>query len=94
MRNGNYIFLLLTFSLMYGVYSSFGAILSNLFDPYDYSGSDISMIGAVFIIFGLIGSFIFGIILDKYAKYLLVLRIICFASLAAGLVMIYTIPLK
>jgi FLVCR family feline leukemia virus subgroup C receptor-related protein len=77
---------------MFGIYSSFGAILSNLYSPFGYSGSDISLIGVVFVVSGLIGAPIYGYILDKTQKYLLALRVICVGTLVCGLMLFITIP--
>ena len=50
------------------------------------------MIGATFITSGLLGSFFFGFLLDKTQKYLLILRIVCFGTLATALFVFWTLP--
>ena len=80
-KNKNYLFMLLTYSLLYGVYTCLGAVINNLVTPYGFDSTASSIFGAVFIVSGLIGSFIFSSILDKYQAYIKILRIVCFGSL-------------
>jgi MFS family permease len=47
----------------------------------------------VFILSGVVGSFIYGIILDKYNKYKLVLCILCFSSIGAITMAMFILPL-
>ena len=59
--------MLLTFSFtnVYGVYIAVGTIITYLLEPYEYDSSDAGiMLGAV-VVFGVVGSFFFSILLDK-----------------------------
>ncbi|CDW86451.1 UNKNOWN [Stylonychia lemnae] len=51
-----------------------------------------SIFGGVFILFGLIGSVIFGILLDKYGKYKLTTNIISLAVSVAVALTFWTLP--
>jgi len=90
-KNKNYIFLLVTYSLLYGVYTCLGAVINNLVTPYGFDSSASSIFGAVFIVSGLIGSFIFSSFLDKNQTYLKILRIVCFGSLVFSSLMIFSL---
>jgi hypothetical protein len=66
---------------IYGVYTILGVVVNTLLTHYNYDAQDTSIIGGTFIFSGLIGSFVFSIILDRYPRYLLILRIICIGGL-------------
>jgi len=61
--------------MLYGIYCSLGAVVAAITAPFGFSGTDNAMFGAVFIFFGVFGSFIIGSYLDKTAKYKLVINI-------------------
>jgi len=65
-ENYNYYFCVITFMCLYGVYTCLGAVINNIVSHYGFSAIDSSILGATFIIFGLIGSFYFSHMLDKY----------------------------
>ena len=86
MRNKSYLFLSGTFTFLYGIYTSLGAVVSSVTQPFGFSGIDNSIFGASFIFFGVVGSFVFGFLLDKYAKYKLTINVTSF--IACGLIVI------
>lgn len=55
-------------------------MVSSVTAPFGYTSIDNSIFGAVFIFFGVTGSFIFGILLDKYAKYKLIVNLTSFLA--------------
>lgn len=67
--NRDYIMLVVAFSLIYGLYMTLGAIVGQLTAAFDYNETEASIFGAVFIMCGLVGAFIHGMMLDKYGKY-------------------------
>ena len=77
-KNKNFFWISVCFMLMYGLYTTIGAIINTMVSPYGYTGSDSGIFGACFILCGLVGSFMQGALLDKYGKYLLLLKGICF----------------
>ena len=94
LRNPSYILLSISFTMLYGIYTSLGAVVAAITAPFGFSGTDNAMFGAVFIFFGVFGSFVIGSYLDKTAKYKLLINLtsggaILFISL--GLV---TLPLR
>ena len=50
--------------MLFSSYTAMGNILSPLFDPYGYTPTTVSIIGGVFIIFGVTGALVAGCILD------------------------------
>jgi FLVCR family feline leukemia virus subgroup C receptor-related protein len=79
--------------MLYGVYTCLGAIINNLVTAYGFSSVDASMFGAIFIVSGLVGSFVISGFLDKYNAYIKILRIVCFSSLFWGSCLRFTLPL-
>lgn len=90
---GNKDFMLLTFSFtnVYGVYIAVGTIITYLLEPYGYDNSDVGiMLGAV-VIFGVIGSFFFSILLDKTKKFIIIYRFMCVSILILVLMLEFTL---
>ena len=52
--------------MLFGVYSTLGAIIDNIANGYHYSSEQASILGAVFIISGVVGAFVISTFLDKY----------------------------
>lgn len=63
--NKSYLLLCISFTMLYGVYTSLGAVVAAITGPFDYSGVDNAVFGGVFIFCGVAGSFVLGIVLDK-----------------------------
>jgi len=93
-KNKNYYLLSVSFMMLYGVYSSLGAIINLLVTPYDYTGTDASIFGGAFIVTGIIGGVVFSYFLDKYGAYLISLKVICVGSLLLSAVVYWTLPSK
>jgi FLVCR family feline leukemia virus subgroup C receptor-related protein len=92
MKNKSYIFLSFNFTFLYGIYTSLGATVNFITEPYGYTNTDNSIFAAVLIICGVLGSFVFGMVLAKTAKYKMVLFILGFGATAALSFGIYTLP--
>ena len=86
--------MVLSFNMLYGVYTCLGAIINNLVEPFGYTSVDSSIFGATFIFFGLCGSFVASSILDKTQKYLKTLRIVCWGSFLFSSLIFITLPSK
>ncbi|CDW79334.1 UNKNOWN [Stylonychia lemnae] len=85
--NKSYLLLSGTFTFLYGIYTSLGAVVSSVTTPFGFNAVDNSIFGATFIFFGVVGSFFFGVMLDKTAKYKFIVCLTstlacCFISLA------------
>ena len=64
-KNKSYLLLCVSFTMLYGVYTSLGAVVAAITGPFGYKGPDNAIFGGVFIFFGVAGSFVLGIVLDK-----------------------------
>ena len=91
MKNTNYLLMTLMFSMVFGVYSSFGAILSTFFTKFNFNSIQNSYIGIVFIICGMLGAAFQAVMMDVFQKYIFAIRMICFGSLASAIVFIYSV---
>ncbi len=65
LKNKSYLLLCVSFTMLYGVYTSLGAVVAAITAPFGYKGVDNAVFGGVFIFFGVAGSFVLGIVLDK-----------------------------
>ena len=68
-RNRSYILLTISFTCLYGIYNALGSIIAQVTKPYGFNSTDNSIFGVVFILFGVIGSFLMGYLLDKYQRF-------------------------
>lgn len=67
--NGNFCLLILTYSLPFGSFLAVGGLMSNVFDPFGFSPSEVSFISLGLLIAGVVGAISVGAFLDKVAKY-------------------------
>lgn len=72
-KNRDFMFLCVVFGMLYGTFVGFGGTLSVLFEPKGFTSSEIAGLGLITVICGVIGSFITGILLQKYHKYSIML---------------------
>lgn len=79
------------FTLVDGVFISFGACLSTIFTPLGFSGTECSLLGAGTVIFGVSASFLAGFTLKRTKKNRLLLRISCFGSLIMFIIGIFVL---
>ena len=93
-KNKNYLLLLMSFSLMYGVYACLGAVINNLVEPYDFDSTDAGRFGAIFILSGLVGSFSFSANLDKHGNFIKCLRVATFGTLVLACLLIGALQTK
>ncbi|CDW84540.1 UNKNOWN [Stylonychia lemnae] len=92
LANKSYLLLSCTFIFMHGLYTTFGAVVSSITKPFGYKPIDNSIFGVIFTIFGLIGTLVFGIILDKYAKYKLITNIMTIGACISLSLIFWTLP--
>lgn len=92
--NKNYILMGITFCGLYGIYTSLGSVVSSITSPYGYTSIDNAIFGAVFIFSGVLGSFVIGILLDKYQKFKLTFNLLCITACIFIATNFYTLPSK
>jgi len=76
----NFVYLLIVFGLLDAIFVAFGVVLDPFFEALGFNTTEISILGGSFVIAGVFSSIVAGILLDKYRKYNLILRIISFGS--------------
>lgn len=62
------------------VFITLGVVLDPFFGALGFTTGQISIIGGIFVVSGVISSLLFGALLDKYRKYLTTLKTICFGT--------------
>ena len=82
------------FSIGFSIYTCLGATVDFLLEPYHYSTTDTAIVGAGFIVCGIFGAFIIGIMLDRYPKYLLLLRFCICMLFIVCIPYFWTLPSK
>ena len=92
MKNKNYIFMVISFNMLYGIYTCLGAIINNIVYPFDYTSGHSSIFGAVFILSGLAGSMVVSGFLDKTKKYLFSLRFTVAGSITSAIGLYFSMP--
>eukprot|EP00743_Colponemidia_sp_Colp-15_P004645 GILK01005006.1.p1 GENE.GILK01005006.1~~GILK01005006.1.p1 ORF type:complete len:457 (-),score=72.14 GILK01005006.1:248-1618(-) len=82
--NRHFLFLFLEFSMGLGSFNTLATLISTLIAPFGFGDSDSSLLGALVIVAGLVGSGVAGFVVDKTHRYRHTLMI-CFigSSLAA-----------
>lgn len=79
------------FTILWGTYTAIGNLLSPLFGPY-YQPSEISLISAVFVLMGVFGCYIAGVVIDKTQGMLGTIRTIATTVTIILLIEIWVIP--
>jgi hypothetical protein len=67
--NPSYAYLLVSFSLVLGVFNGLATLVEPLIQPFGYGSDDSSVIGGLLIGLGVLGSIIFGVVIEKTLAY-------------------------
>lgn len=65
----NFVMLIVAFSLPFGSFQAIGTLMSNLFDPYGYSPTELAFIALDMLFFGVLGTICVGKWIDKTGLY-------------------------
>lgn len=89
----SFMFFLLNFAIVHGIYAALGATINNIVRPFGYTAKESSIFGGICIISGLIASYIYSAILDnskdKDGMMIRLLWIISIGSLLSFFIMIF-----
>lgn len=91
-RNSNFLLTGAAFMIIWGNYITMGNVLTPLFRD-QYSSSKISIIGAIFVITGVIGCYLMGLYVDRTQKHLTAIRFVSFGMSLLFLIAIFIIPI-
>lgn len=87
----SFMFFMLNFAIVHGIYAALGATINNIVRPYGYTAKESSMFGGFCIISGLVASYIYSAILDcskdKDGMMIRLLNVISYGSLISFLIM-------
>ncbi len=65
----NYVLLLISFNVVWGIYGTMGAVISSFTGKYGFGPSENTLFSVGFVLFGIVGSFFVGQYLDKSKKF-------------------------
>ena len=82
----------MTYTFTHSNHTALGAIVSSLTKPYGYQASENSALGGIYIVSGVIGSFMMSTFIDRTQKFKLVTRIITFGAILATALTFFTLP--
>ena len=68
-QNTNFVLLIIAFGLVYGTIITCGSLISNLLDPFGFTGSEAAFLRLPLLFTGLIGAVSMGFFLDKTNRY-------------------------
>ena len=93
-RNWQYWFLCVIWSIIAGVFNAFLALIPQFLCPFGYSEWYSGAVGAGMIFSGLVGALIFGFIIDRTKRFEEISKIVMFLSFLASLLVmeLYRIP--
>jgi len=74
--NPNFVMLVFAFALPFGSFQAIGTLMSNLFDPYGYSPTELAYIALDMLFFGVLGTVLMGKWLDKTKLYKLTMNVL------------------
>ena len=77
-ENHNFLLLAIALALPFGSFTAIGNLVSNLFDPFGYSSSELSFICLQLLLAGVVGAVVIGALMDKTRKYKLAMQLITF----------------
>lgn len=84
--------LCIAYSFIHSNSTALASMISSLTRDYGYSGGDNGIFGSFYIISGMIGSLIAGILLDKFQKFKLTLIIAILIPIIAFILTFFTLP--
>lgn len=79
-KNKQFVLLMMIFGCLDGVFIGIGVVLDPFFEALGFSTSEISALGGIFVICGVLSALVIGYVLDKTSKYQLTMRSICIGS--------------
>ena len=93
LSNKTYVGNAVIFTILWGTYTAIGNLLSPLFGAY-YQPAQISLISGVFVLMGVLGCYIAGVVIDKTQGMLGTIRTISTVVTVLLLAEMYVIPSK
>jgi MFS family permease len=93
-KNKSFLKLFVSFSMGLAALSSLATLISIISEPYNFSSSDTSLLGALLVVLGFVGSAIFGVMLTITKKYKFVSLIINIGTLGGLGLFIATLSLE
>ncbi len=90
-KNKNYIYLCIAYSFVHANNTAMASMISSLTRDYGYSGGDNGLFGGVYIISGIVGSVIAGMLLDRFQRFKLTLILTILVAILANILIFMTL---
>jgi cyanate permease len=68
-KDANVVRLILVFGIIVGFIDTIGIISGIILEDYGYSDSDAAIFGLIFLVGGIVGSLLFGCIVERFKNY-------------------------
>ena len=91
-ENKNFILAAIYYFFMFGTYATFGNFQSKIYRPFGMEIYEMTALGCIGILFGVVGAFIFGRILDRTKKYKFFLKAIPALVIVELICFLYALP--
>ena len=83
--------LAIAFALPFGAFLAIGALLSNLFDPFGFTVSELSSRSLMLLGAGIVGAVITGLVIDKTGAYNSVMHVVTFMTSFSTMMIVVTL---
>lgn len=91
LKDKNVITLTVVFGLVLGIMNTYGTAIGIVCAQYGYSEDNASLFGAVFIVGGIVGSGVFGGIVEVYKNYRVATIMICVATAITPIALLFSL---
>ena len=68
-QNTNFVLLIIAFGVLYGQFVTSASLISNLLDPFGFTGSDASFMLLPLLFAGVVGALTMGAVIDRTNKH-------------------------
>ena len=92
LKDKNAIILVVNFGIILGIMNTYGTIIGIITFNYGYSEGNTSLFGAIFILGGIVGSGVFGGIVEVYKNYRTALIIISWLTAVFPIALLFSFP--
>lgn len=91
LKDSNTMKLTIVFGLVLGIMNTYGTAIGIICAQYNFTEDNASLFGAVFIVGGIVGSGVFGGIVEVYKNYRVATCVICVATAITPLALLFSL---
>ena len=90
-ENSNFLLLLIVVALPFGSFNSIQILISNLFEPFGYTSSEIAFVALWLLLAGVLGALVIGSVVDKTHRFKHALYFTTFSGFSLILIAVYVL---